>query len=102
MEAYRKAYGYYPERMLAETIYRTRENLRYCKEHGIHLNVLRPGKPLKDSAIREQELHLEWLESGERSDIERRSESASGAVPWDRSSLSKEDGGQMYFSVLLY
>ena len=72
MEAYRKAYGHYPERMLAETIYRTRENLRYCKEHGIHLNGPRLGKPAKDPAIRKQELHLEWLESGERGDIERR------------------------------
>ena len=32
--------------MLAEHIFRTREHLQYCKEHGIHLNVLRPGKPL--------------------------------------------------------
>ena len=72
VEAYRKAYGHYPERVLADTIYRTRENLRYCKEHGIHLNGPRLGKPPKDPAIRKRELHLEWLESGERGDIERR------------------------------
>ena len=72
VEAYRNAYGHYPERVLADTIYRTRENLRYCKEHGIHLNGPRLGKPPKDPTIRKQELHLEWLESGERGDIERR------------------------------
>ena len=72
VEAYRKAYGHYPERVLADTIYRTRENLRYCKEHGIHLNGPRLGKPPKDPTIRKRELHLEWLESGERGDIERR------------------------------
>ena len=72
VEAYRKAYGHYPERVLADTIYRTRDNLRYCKEHGIHLNGPRLGKPPKDPAIHKQELHLEWLESGERGDIERR------------------------------
>ena len=72
VEAYSKAYGHYPERVLADTIYRTRDNLRYCKEHGIHLNGPRLGKPPKDPAIRKQELHLEWLESGERGDIERR------------------------------
>ena len=72
VEAYRKAYGHYPERVLADTIYRTRDNLRYCKEHSIHLNGPRLGKPPKDPAIRKQELYLEWLESGERSDIERR------------------------------
>ena len=72
VEAYCKAYGHYPERVLADTIYRTRDNLRYCREHGIHLNGPRLGKPPKDPAIRKQELHLEWLESGERGDIERR------------------------------
>ena len=72
VEAYRRAYGHYPERVLADTIYRTRDNLRYCKEHGIHLNGPRLGKPPKDPAIRKQELHLEWQESGERGDIERR------------------------------
>jgi len=72
VEGYRKAYGHYPERVLADTIFRTRENLKYCKEHGIHLNGPRLGKPSKDPTIRKQELHQEWLESGERGDIERR------------------------------
>ena len=31
-QGYRKFYGHYPERVLADTIFRTRENLRYCKE----------------------------------------------------------------------
>ena len=72
VESYRKAYGHYPERVLADTIFRTLENRRYCKEHGIHLNGPRLGKPPKDPEIRKQELHQEWLESGERGDIERR------------------------------
>lgn len=72
VEKYRKAYGHYPERVLADTIFRTRENLRYCKDHGIHLNGPRLGKPSSDPAVRRQELHLEWIESGERGDIERR------------------------------
>ena len=72
VEGYRKAYGHYPERVLADTIFRTRENLKYCKEHGIHLNGPRLGKPSKDPTIRKQELRQEWLESGERGDIERR------------------------------
>ena len=71
-ENYRKAYGHYPRRILADTIFRTRENLRYCKEHGIHLNGPKLGKPNSDPAIRREELHQEWLESGERGDIERR------------------------------
>ena len=72
VEAYRKAYGHYPERVLADTIFRTRENVRYCKSHHIHLNGPRLGRPPKDPAVRKAELLLEWLESGERGDIERR------------------------------
>ena len=72
VESYRKAYGHYPKRVLADTIFRTRENLRYCKEHDIHMNGPRLGKPTKDPAVRKQELQQEWLESGERGDIERR------------------------------
>ena len=72
VENYRKSYGHYPERVLADTIFRTRENLRYCKEHGIHLNGPKLGKPASDPAVRKQERYLEWLESGERGDIERR------------------------------
>lgn len=72
VENYRMAYGHYPERVLADTIFRTRENLRYCKEHDIHMNGPRLGKPVSDPAVRKQERYLEWLESGERGDIERR------------------------------
>lgn len=72
VENYRKAYGHYPKRVLADTIFRTRENLKFCKEKGIHLNGPKLGKPNPDPEIRKQELHMEWKESGERGDIERR------------------------------
>ena len=72
VENYRRAYGHYPERVLADTIFRTSENLKYCKEHGIHLNGPKLGRPTRDPELRKQELRQEWLESGERGDIERR------------------------------
>ncbi len=72
VENFRKAYGHYPERVLADKIFRTRENLRYCKEHGIHMNGPKLGKPVQDQEQRKLELKQEWLESGERGDIERR------------------------------
>ena len=71
VNAYRKAYGHYPARVLADTIFRTRENLRYCKEHGIHLNGPKLGKPFTDPAEAGKHKKLEWLESGERGEIER-------------------------------
>ena len=58
--------------VLADTIFRTRENRKNYKEHGIHLNGPKLGKPPKDPDIRRQELRQEWLESDERGDIKRR------------------------------
>ena len=71
VEAYRKAYGHYPARVLADTIFRTRENLRYCKNLGIHLNGPKLGKPFADPEEAKRHKKLEWLESGERGEIER-------------------------------
>lgn len=71
VEEYKKSYGHYPERVLADTIFRTRENLSYCKNHGIHINGPKLGKPNQDIAERKKQKKLEWLESGERGEIER-------------------------------
>ena len=71
VESFRRAYGHYPARVLADKIFRTRENLRYCKEKGIHMSGPKLGKPPADEAIRRQQLKEEWLESGERGEIER-------------------------------
>ena len=71
VESYRRAYGHYPARVLADTIFRTRENLRYCKEHGIHINGPHLGKRTDDVSAYRKQLREEWLESGERGEIER-------------------------------
>ena len=42
VEAYKQRYGHYPQSVLGDTIYGTRENRRYLKEKGI----LFSGKPL--------------------------------------------------------
>ena len=48
VEAYKQRFGYYPEVILADKIYRNRENLNYCKEHGIRLSGPKLGRPSKD------------------------------------------------------
>lgn len=45
VEAYQKAYGHYPARVLADTIFRMRKNRKFCKDRGIHLNGPKLGKP---------------------------------------------------------
>lgn len=47
VEAYRERYGYYPEEVLVDQIFRSRENRRYCKERGIRLSGPPLGRPPK-------------------------------------------------------
>ena len=70
-ESYRAFHGHYPKRILADTILRTREKLQYSKSHGIHLNGPKLGKSPTDPALRREQRKQEWLESGERGEIER-------------------------------
>ena len=70
MERYRKRTGHYPERGLVDRIYRTRENLAWCKERGIRLNGPKLGRPPRDRQAYLEALELERQESGERNEIE--------------------------------
>lgn len=45
VEAYRRRFGFYPESVHADKLYRTRNNLRYCKSKGIRLSGPRLGRP---------------------------------------------------------
>lgn len=45
VERFKDHTGYYPERVLADQIYRTRENKSYGKEHGIRLSGPKLGRP---------------------------------------------------------
>lgn len=45
IESYRRRFGHYPKAVLADKLYRNRDNLRYCKERGIRLSGPRLGRP---------------------------------------------------------
>jgi len=49
VEDYKKKYGHYPEAVLADQIYRNRENRAYCKKQGIRLSGPRLGRPPKET-----------------------------------------------------
>ena len=48
IEHYRARTGRYPQRVLADKIYRNRENLSYCASHGIRLSGPALGRPKKE------------------------------------------------------
>jgi hypothetical protein len=45
IEAYRTRFGHYPKAVLADKLFRNRDNLRYCKDRGIRLSGPRLGRP---------------------------------------------------------
>lgn len=55
IENYHQRFGCYPEAVLADKIYRNRDNLRYCKEHGIRLSGPRLGQAMPKRTIRSAE-----------------------------------------------
>ena len=68
IERYREREGHYPERVLADKIYRNRENLGYCKLHGIRLSGSALGRPKKDE---QRDRRQTYLDQNERIEVER-------------------------------
>lgn len=69
IEEYRKRTGHYPKRVLADKIYRTRENLSYCKQHNIQLSGPALGRPKKDTEIDRKQ---NYIDEYERVEVERK------------------------------
>ena len=70
VERYRKRYGHYPQRILADKIYRNRQTLAYCKARGIRLAGPALGKPPKNQALTKQAKAQEYQDSCDRNEVE--------------------------------
>lgn len=70
VERYQERYGQYPSVVLADKIYRTRENLRYCKENGIRLSGPPLGRPVLDKTKSRESLMIELSDNAERNEVE--------------------------------
>ena len=68
-ERFRAREGHYPSRILADKIYRNRENLNYCKAHGIRLSGPALGRPKKDET---RDKAQDYRDECERVEVERR------------------------------
>ena len=69
-QRYKDRFGHYPEAILADTIYRNRDNRAFCKEHGIRLSGPKLGRPRKDET--EDEKSQAYKDSCERNMVEGR------------------------------
>jgi hypothetical protein len=60
--------GHYPQRVLVDQIYRTRNNRNYCKSKGIRLSGPKLGRPSKDN---EYDKAIEYQDNVDRIEVER-------------------------------
>ena len=70
VERFRERTGHYPERVLVDQIYRTRENRSFCKEHGIRISGPKPGRPSLVKATA-KEKKQEYQDNTDRIEVER-------------------------------
>lgn len=69
IERYKQRTGHYPERVLADQIYRNRENRKYCKEHGIRMSGPKLGRP--STAPSKEERRTVYPDNTDRIEVER-------------------------------
>ena len=82
LEKYKKRHGCWPEAVLADTIYRTRENRKFCKENGIRLSGPRLGRPKQEEI--EAEKQQAYQDSCDRNMVESRNGIAKRRYGLDR------------------
>jgi len=68
-ERFREREGHYPACILADKIYRNRDNLSYCKEHGIRLSGPALGRPKKGES---RDKAQDYKDECERVEVERK------------------------------
>jgi transposase, IS5 family len=70
VEGYKERFGYYPEVVLADTIFRNQENRAFLKLKGIRISGPNLGRPNKSKIIERAKKQLEYIDSGLRNGIE--------------------------------
>jgi hypothetical protein len=69
-ETYRRRFGFYPASVHADKIYRNRENIRFCKEHGIRICGPPLGRPAGQDEKRSEALKQSRQDELDRIPIE--------------------------------
>lgn len=71
LNAYRYRNGSYPERILVDQIYRTRENIQFCKKNSIRISGPKLGRPVKDIKALRRDQKAAARDNTDRIEIER-------------------------------
>jgi len=70
IKRYKRRFGCYPESVHADRIYRTADNRRFCKKHGIRLSGPQLGRPSGDAEIVKEQKKLQYQDECDRIPVE--------------------------------
>ena len=70
VENYKQRTGHYPERVLADLIYRNQNNMMFCQQFGIRLSGKRLGRPKKNTDKKAEKI-IAYQDNTDRIEVER-------------------------------
>lgn len=70
IENYHQRFGYYPKVVIADKIYRNRENIKYCKSVGIRLCGPPLGRPTKNTELLKKQKKEQRMDAKIRNSVE--------------------------------
>ena len=70
VENYKQRTGHYPERVLADLIYRNQNKMMFCQQFGIRLSDKRLGRPKKNTD-KKAEKKIAYQDNTDRIEVER-------------------------------
>jgi transposase, IS5 family len=70
IKRYKRRFGCYPESVHADTIYRTADNRRFCRKHGIRLSGPQLGRPSGEAEIVKEQKKLQHRDECDRIAVE--------------------------------
>ena len=72
IEKYKDRFGYYPESVHADKIYRNKRNRQYCKKYEIRISGPCLGRPPKDKKLRKEQKEIQRQDEAVRNTVEGR------------------------------
>ncbi len=70
VESYKSKFGFYPNSVHADQIYRNQKNRKFCKDNGIRLSGPKLGRPSKSKTIIKGQKAEEYKDQGIRNIVE--------------------------------
>jgi hypothetical protein len=97
---YKELYGYYPEVVLADKAYLTRDNRKWLKQLGIRTTGRQPGRPKKDESYYEK--RKKRKENNQRNHIEGKFGQGKNAYGLSKIRARRQDTSESWIAAIFF